>query len=78
MELCENTAVSKIDRGEKTLVLSDNFSGEQRELHFDRLLLTAGPWTNSLLSFEVTTPFLSQLPVVVSNEQTQDFEVRWE
>merc|ERR1712203_861353 len=43
---------------------------------FDRLLLTAGPWTNSLLSYEVTRPFLSQLPLLVSNEQTQDFEVR--
>ena len=78
VELCENTAVTRIDRTEKTLVLSDRFSGEQREIQYDKLLLTAGPWTNSLLSYEVTTPFLSQLPLVVSNEQTQDFPVRWE
>ena len=78
VELVENTAVSRINRADKTVVLTDRFSGEQRQLHYDRLLLTAGPWTNSLLSYEVTTPFLSQLPVVVSNEQTQDFQVRWE
>ena len=78
VELVENTAVSRIERAGKTVVITDRFSGQQRQLNFDRLLLTAGPWTNSLLSFEVTSPFLSQLPVVVSNEQTQDFEVRWE
>ena len=58
--------------------MSDNFSGTEQmeEVEYDALLMTAGPWTNSLLSGEVTQPPLSQLPLVVSNEQTQDFEVR--
>ena len=78
VQLWENTAVTRIDRAEKTVTVTDRFSGHQKEIKFDRLLLTAGPWTNSLLSYEVTRPFLSQLPLLVSNEQTQDFEVRWE
>ena len=78
VQLWENTAVTSIDRAEKTVTVTDRFSGHQKEIKFDRLLLTAGPWTNSLLSYEVTRPFLSQLPLLVSNEQTQDFEVRWD
>ena len=78
MRLCENSSVQQIDRRRKTILMSDNFSGTEQmeEVEYDALLMTAGPWTNSLLSGEVTQPPLSQLPLVVSNEQTQDFEVR--
>ena len=78
VRLMENSSVCKIDRKRKTVLIAESFSdsGEMEEVKYDKVLLTAGPWTNSLLSPEVTSPPLSQLPLAVSNEQTQDFDAR--
>ena len=46
------------------------------QVRYDKLLLATGPWTNSLLDPGLTSPSLSLLPVLVSNEQTQDFDAR--
>ena len=49
---------------------------ELTQVRYDKLLLATGPWTNSLLDPGLTSPSLSLLPVLVSNEQTQDFDAR--
>ena len=43
---------------------------------YDRLLLSTGPWTNMMLGSDVMNPALQQFPLVISNEQTQDFADR--
>ena len=73
----ENHSVVSIDRTQKTLTICDNYSGATSELTYDKMLLSAGAWTNRLLGPGVMCPPMSQLPVVVSNEQTQDFVVRY-
>ena len=40
------------------------------------MLITAGPWTNQILSSSITNPELPKLPIVVSNEQTQNFFIK--
>ena len=64
-------------RENKIVKLESNFDEEdRRELSYDKLLICAGPWTNRILGPSVMSPPMSQLPLVVSNEQTQDFSAR--
>ena len=73
----ENHSVVSIDRTQRKLSITDNFSGATSELTYDKMLISAGPWTNKLLGPGVMSPPMSQLPLVVSNEQTQDFVARY-
>eukprot|EP00966_Prymnesium_polylepis_P222467 5146888-Prymnesium_polylepis.1 len=63
-EACEDEGVVAVDRRSRSVTTSQG-----RAIRYKQLVLTAGPWTNSVLQ----TCGLQLLPLVVSNEQTLDF-----
>eukprot|EP00092_Neocalanus_flemingeri_P033115 GFUD01036010.1.p1 GENE.GFUD01036010.1~~GFUD01036010.1.p1 ORF type:complete len:574 (+),score=141.78 GFUD01036010.1:180-1901(+) len=74
----EDHKVVSIDQEKRTLTVKSNFDDEDpgTQLQYDKLLITAGPWTNQILGPSTMHPALPQLPVVISNEQTQDFALK--
>ena len=73
----EDHKVVSINRDNKKIEVRSSFDDDAgvNLLSYDKLLITAGPWTNQVLGPDTMAPPLPQLPVVISNEQTQDFEV---
>ena len=80
VSILEDQKVFEIDRSTKTLKIKSCYDNEEEHgvtcLKYDKLLITAGPWTNQILGDSVTQPPLPKLPVVVSNEQTQNFFIK--
>ena len=63
-----------IFRDTRKVVVKNSVGDLLEELSFDKLLICAGPWTNQILGPDVMYPPLSPLALIVSNEQTQDFD----
>ena len=68
-----------IDREKKMIAIQSVYDdGDESKsetkvtyIKYDKLLITAGPWTNNILS--CVTPKLPLVSMIISNEQTQNF-----
>ena len=68
----EDEKVINIDRKNKIIGIQSVYDDHKiRYIKYDKLLITAGPWTNKILSS--MNPKLPLVPMIISNEQTQNF-----
>jgi len=70
VRIIENTHVTHVNRDTKTICTDDE---DGFEIRYEKLVLCAGPWTNSVL--KNVTPKVELMPIVVSEEQTLDIAV---